>query len=358
MTELEELRREILAIDEQLLALLHRRNDAARRIGVIKRGHNLPLQNFEVEKAVLDHALEAGAKLGVHPETTRDLVRILIQGSLRVQEKDQDGHLAKTGRTALVVGGAGLMGTWFARFLEERGYDVYVDDPKPSTFPKGHPGDRAYDLVLVATPPSTLPQILESLARQLPPASTLLDIGSVKGAGTEVLERHARQGKRVASLHPMFGPKTELLMGRNVLVLDAGNAAAAAAAGELFARTAARTHRLPLREHDPLMAEVLTLAHATSLAFNHALASGRRPFSELETFASTTFRRQVEVSREVASENPRLYFEIQALNPASDAVLARLESSARDLRTIVKGKDEAGFVRYMEEGKRVYGGAT
>lgn len=358
MTEIDALRAEIRAIDEQLLGLLHRRNEAARRIGSIKRDANLPLQNFEVEKAVLDHALEVGARLGVHPETVRGLVRLLIQGSLRVQEGDKDGKVAKTGRTALVVGGAGLMGTWFCRFLEERGYDVFVDDPKPSNFPAGRLADRAYDLVIVATPPSTLPSVLERLGKDLPPKSTLLDIGSVKGAGADVLRRLAKTGKHVTSLHPMFGPRTDLLMGRNVLVLDAGDAAAAATAAELFARTAARTQRLPLVEHDPLMAEVLTLAHATSLAFNGALARGGRPFQELDRVASTTFLRQVEVSREVASENPRLYFEIQALNPASDGVLGRLEESVHRLREIVRARDEPGFVRYMEEGKRVYGGAT
>jgi chorismate mutase / prephenate dehydrogenase len=356
VSDLEDLRDQIKDIDEEILLLVRRRNEAARRIGEIKREGNLPLQNFEIERSVLDHALEVAREEGVHEETARGLVRLLIEAALRVQETSAPRRPAPTGRSALVVGGAGLMGSWFCRFLEERGYSVDVDDPRPSPYPRGRPGGRKYDLVLVATPPSTLPEIVGRIGDSLTDSTLLVDVGSVKGETAAVLKRLAKKGRRVASLHPMFGPRTELLMGRNVLVLDAGRPEAAKAAGALFEDTAARTLHLPLDEHDRLMAEVLTLAHATSLAFNQALARGGRRYEDLEPVASTTFRRQTDVSREVASENPRLYYEIQALNPASDGVLARLEASVHDLRRLVGAHDEAGFVRFMEEGRGVYGG--
>jgi chorismate mutase / prephenate dehydrogenase len=248
------------------------------------------------------------------------------------------------------------MGAWFCRFLQERGYEVHVDDPRASPFPSARVADRAWDLVLVATPPSTVPDLVDRIAAAVPASTLVVDVASVKGDTVRRLSALAGGGRRAASLHPMFGPQTELLMGRNVLVLDAGNPEAADAAAQLFEHTAALTHRLPAQDHDALMAEVLTLAHATSLAFNHALAHGRRAFADLDRVASTTFRRQTEISREVANENPRLYYEIQALNPESEPVLARLEAAVQTLRRLVASHDEAGFVGYMEEGKRFYGG--
>lgn len=354
--ELAALRDEIKDLDAELVVLIRRRNEAARKAGALKRARGLPLQNFEVEKSVLEHALEVAREEGVSEETANALVRILIEASLRVQEKDTFQKRPKTGRTALIVGGAGRMGAWFGRFLEGQGYDVRIDDPQPGGFPKGKVGDRVYDLVVVATPPSTLPRVVEEVGRGLHDGTVLFDIGSVKGEAAGVLRALAKSGKHVASLHPMFGPRTELLMGRNVLVLDAGDAKATDVAHDLFAPTAANTLRLPLAEHDALMAEVLGLAHATSLVFNRTLAKGGRTILDLGPVASTTFRRQADVSREVAGENPRLYFEIQALNPSSKAVLARLEAAVRDLHGIVERHDEAGFVRYMEEGKAFYGG--
>jgi chorismate mutase/prephenate dehydrogenase len=356
LTELDSLRDEIRGIDAEILQLVQRRDQAAKRIGTLKRKKDLPLQNFEVEKAVLENALADAARLGIHEETARGLVKVLIHSALRAQERDPAHRRPKSGRTALVVGGAGLMGEWFARFLEEDGYDVFVDDPMPSAFPRGKVGDRAYDLILVATPPSTLATVLDDVGTAVDARTLVVDIGSVKGKAAATLRRLAKAGKRVASLHPMFGPHTDALMGRNVLVLDAGAPEAASAAGELFSRTAARTVPLPLSSHDELMANVLTLAHATSLAFNHALAAGGRSIRELEPVASTTFRKQVDVSREVARENPKLYFEIQALNPASGPVLQRLEDSVNELRARVAAHDERGFESYMAQGRRFYGG--
>ncbi len=358
MTELDDLRDEIRDIDSQLLELVQKRNQAARRVGDLKRKQKLPLQNFEVEKSVLDHALGRAAKLGLHEETARSLVRLLIQSALRVQERDPRHFPPKSGRTALVVGGAGLMGQWFCRFLEEQGYEVFVDDPQPSTYPKARFGAKKFDLVVVSTPPSNVPTILEHAAENLDKKSLLVDIASVKGESVQLLHRLAKSGKRVASLHPMFGPSTDLLMGRNVLVLDAGHANAAAEAGRLFAHTAARAFELKLEDHDAFMADVLTLSHATSLAFNYALASGDHSYSELENVASTTFRKQVDVSREVAQENADLYFEIQAFNPASGDALERLEAAARKLRQVIESRNRVKFVDYMATGRRYYGGKS
>ncbi len=63
MSEMEVLRQRIREADEGILRLWKERNDAARRLGVLKREAGLPLQNFEVEKAVLDADLVIGAVL-------------------------------------------------------------------------------------------------------------------------------------------------------------------------------------------------------------------------------------------------------------------------------------------------------
>lgn len=352
MTELETLRNEILRLDEEILRLIHKRVQAASKIGQIKRSADAPLQNFAVEKSVLEHALELGGRLGLDPTAVQQFMRTLIRLSVKVQEQERIRR-DPTGRHAMVVGGAGLMGAWFARFLSEQGYTVHVDDPKPSPWPKADAERTRYDLVVLATPPSALNAVLERVLPKLPRESVLLDIASVKGPARERLEKAAKAGHRVASIHPMFGPKTDLLMGSNVLVLDCGNADAVRTAQRLFADTAASTHALPLGAHDALMAEVLGLAHAVSIVFNLTLARGRA-FDEIAPFASTTFRKQVEVSREVAHENPRLYFEIQTVNPANEAVLARFEEALKVFRAAVTKKDQSGFERIMDQTRSYY----
>jgi chorismate mutase / prephenate dehydrogenase len=154
----------------------------------------------------------------------------------------------------------------------------------------------------------------------------------------------------------MFGPSVDVLMGRNVLLLDCGSQSGLDAAKALFSHTAAKTTALPIEMHDPIMAEVLGLSHATSLVFNHALTEAPFAFKQLEQAASTTFRKQVEVAREVARENARLYFEIQTLNPDNQKMLRRLERAVSELRATVERKDRLGFVDRMHRAQAYYEG--
>lgn len=352
---LDELRKRILAIDEDILELVHQRVETAQEIGRIKTEHGEPLQNFTVEKNVLEHALTAAKERGVDAETTSRLVEAMIRASLKAQERARIAAGRTTdGRKALVVGGAGLMGGWFARFLSEKGYTVHVLDPKPSRWPTGDPKEHAYDVVVLATPPSVLPRVIDEVVGAVANDALVFDIASIKGGAKEALRKLAADGRKVTSLHPMFGPQTELLMGHNVVLLDCGRPDAVKEADRLFADTTAARRTLPLGEHDARMAEVLGLAHATSLVFSRTLADGPYGREELEPLASTTFQKQVSVSREVAHENPRLYYEIQALNPHNRAVLDRFAQALDDFRRLVADEDADAFQEYMRTGREWY----
>ena len=58
------------------------------------------------------------------------MLRLLIRGSLTTQERIRVAAGGQgSGRTALVIGGAGKMGRWFVEFLASQGYVVTVADP-------------------------------------------------------------------------------------------------------------------------------------------------------------------------------------------------------------------------------------
>jgi chorismate mutase/prephenate dehydrogenase len=140
------------------------------------------------------------------------------------------------------------------------------------------------------------------------------------------LQRLARQGLRVTSIHPMFGPDTELLSGRHVLFLEVGVPAATRQAIELFEPTMARQIEMPLEDHDRLIAFVLGLSHALNIAF-------------------------FTVAAKVAGENPQLYFEIQHDNPHGEDALHALAAAVDRLRRIVSAGDRGAFVALMESGR-------
>src|SRR5690242_17671055 len=169
------------------------------------------------------------SELGVSPALAENLIRLLIRSSLTTQE--QASVVARgtgSGRRVLVIGGGGKMGRWFVEFLSSQGFSVEVADP--TSAPAGvtrvddwRKSDLKHDYILLATPLGITDGILRELALRRPPG-VIFDVGSLKSplrAGLLALKSH---GCKVTSLHPMFGPDTELLSGRHVIFVDLGNA--------------------------------------------------------------------------------------------------------------------------------------
>jgi chorismate mutase / prephenate dehydrogenase len=157
-------------------------------------------------------------------------------------------------------------------------------------------------------------------------------------------------GVKITSLHPMFGPATELLSGRHVIFIDLGSAEALAAARALFAPTMVEQVVMSLEEHDRLVAYVLGLSHALNIAFFTALAESGEAAPKLARMSSTTFDAQLDVATTVSEESPELYYEIQALNDYGAESLQALSESVQRLRTAVLTRDFATFRGLMEQG--------
>jgi chorismate mutase/prephenate dehydrogenase len=358
---LEELRSELAAVDQQLVELIGRRLTLASSIGAEKRRAGVSTRDYRQERDVIERARAAAGVAGVPPDVAEQLMLLLIRSSLTVQERE---GVASTGvgggRRVLVIGGAGKMGRWFARFLTSQGFAVEIADPAgPVAGYLHHPDWKAialdHDIVVVAAPLRISAAILEELATR-PPRGLVFDIGSLKSPLRAGLLALRAAGARVTSVHPMFGPDTELLSGRHVLFVDVGVAEATREARELFAPTMAVTPELDLESHDRFIAYVLGLSHALNIAFFTALAESGEAAPHLAKLSSTTFDAQLAVSSRVALDNPHLYFEIQSLNDYGTESLSALLYAVERLRSVVRAGDEQGFVTLMERGRAYLSG--
>jgi len=294
--------------------------------------------------------------VGVSPALAESILRLLIRSSLTTQERASVvAHGAGSGRRALVIGGGGKMGRWFVEFLASQGFSVEVADPAGA--PPGavavddwRKTDLRHDFIVLATPLGITDAILRDLALRRPPG-VVFDIGSLKSplrAGLMALKSH---GLKVTSVHPMFGPDTELLSGRHVIFIDLGSDEALERARELFAPTMAEQVVMSLDEHDRLIAYVLGLSHALNIAFFTALAESGEAAPRLARMSSTTFDAQLDVASKVAQESPDLYFEIQSLNDYGAESLEALAKAVERIRTAVLSRDYESFVALMQRGR-------
>ncbi len=362
--DLTDLRNRLSRIDAELLELVAERQRLSQDIARVKRETGRPTRDFARERDVLLQARQAAARQGVSPQVAEQILRLLIRSSLTTQEQALVAAQGLgTGKRALIIGGAGKMGRWFADYLASQGFAIEVADPSGTG--TGYPQHRDWregaldqDLVVVATPLGITSEVLLELAARKP-IGLVFDIGSLKTPLRAGLEALVAAGVRTASIHPMFGPDTELLSGRHVIHIDLGDEAAVREGQELFASTMAEQVVTTLDDHDRLIAYVLGLSHAVNIAFFTALAGSGEAAPRLARLSSTTFDAQFDVAAKVASESPALYFEIQRLNEHGGESLKALTAAVARLREVVESGDFATFEEMMLKGRAwVAGRAT
>jgi chorismate mutase/prephenate dehydrogenase len=352
---LEDLRKRLSAVDRELVELIAERQRIVGDIGKTKRDSGTGTRDYKREKDVLDMGRAQAEEQGVDPDLVENVLQLLILTSLESQERDRVAAEGRGGgRTALIIGGAGKMGRWFAEFFASQGFtttiaDRAVDDG-PGRFHNWTDAGVDYDVIVVAAPLAVSGRILAQLA-VLKPRGLVFDIGSLKTPLLDGLQELQDAGCRVTSLHPMFGPDTRLLSGRHLIFCDAGNPQATADAKDLFAATMVEQLDMSLDDHDRLIAYVLGLSHALNIAFFTALAESGEAAPKLAKMSSTTFDSQLLVSGAVAQDNPHLYFEIQNLNKFGLGPLDALCDAARRIRETVANGDEDAFVELMMKGR-------
>ena len=360
---LDELRIELSSLDTHLLELVAKRQALSEQVAAVKRATGRATRDFAREHEVILRARTTAENLGVSPELAESILRRLIDSSLATQEQAGVAAQARgTGKRALIIGGNGKMGGWFAEFLSSQGFDVTIADPKGSSrgfaqISRWEDSALDHDLIVLATPLGITAQVLNALAQRAP-RGLIFDLGSLKTPLRDGLKALVKAGCRVTSLHPMFGPDTSLLSGRHVIFIDLGNAAALREAQELFAPTMAERVVMDLDEHDRLIAYVLGLSHALNIAFFTALAGSGEAAPRLARMSSTTFDTQLEVASRVAAESPELYYEIQSLNEYGGESLEALRRSVEHMVSLIKNRDAEGFKNLMKRGRAYLDGRT
>jgi chorismate mutase / prephenate dehydrogenase len=353
---LEALRQRVTDIDRQLITLVAERKRVSGEVARVKRATGYPTRDFEREREVILGVRTMATELGVSPVLAEDLLRLLIRSSLTTQEQASVVARGKgSGRRVLVIGGGGKMGRWFVEFLGSQGFTVEIADPGPA--PAGvaqvddwRKTDLKHDYIVLATPLGVTDAILRELALRRP-TGVIFDVGSLKSPLRAGLLALKSLGCKVTSVHPMFGPDTELLSGRHVVFVDLGSAEALTCARELFSPTMAEQVVMTLDDHDRLIAYVLGLSHALNIAFFTALAESGEAAPKLARMSSTTFDAQLDVATRVAQESPELYYEIQSLNDYGAESLEALSQAVERIRTAVISQDHDAFVALMRQGR-------
>ena len=350
--QLEQHRRDIEALDRRILHLVCERLELARQIGELKRSAGIPLRNFKVEAEVYQRFEDASSLLGLDAVLGRDLATFLIGKAVEEQAVHRDTQYVGDALRAVVVGGKGGMGRWMARFLRGQGHRVTIFDPAPTSteFAEAKDLTVAHDaeLIVIAVPMTACAMVLDELAT-MGVRGVVAEMCSLKGHLLPQMERLRSDGLRLVSFHPLFGPDVRMLSGRTIVFCGDGRPSDLDIVRGLFKETSARLVDLSIEEHDRRMGLVLGLTHLFNLVFARALRHSAVGAGELVEVAGVTFTKQLATTREVAAENPGLYFEIQALNTLTPDTGDWLRQALDEWLVAVASDDEGAFTALMGE---------
>ena len=179
---LDELRQHLNGLDRRILELIAERQATSREIAQVKRSTGHPTRDYGREREVILGVRSRAAELGVPADTAEAVMRVLIRSSLTTQE--QASVVAGgtgSGQRALVIGGAGKIGGWFAQFLASQGFAVEIADPSggDGALRDWRASPLDHDIIVVATPLGATDAILQELAQRRPPG-VIFDVGSLK----------------------------------------------------------------------------------------------------------------------------------------------------------------------------------
>jgi hypothetical protein len=217
----------------------------------------------------------------------------------------------------------------------------------------------ATDLVLIATPVSTLGNICRTIAPFLQPDTVVSDVGSTKQSVLAAFTRHLPQHlPQCVAAHPIAGSDRSgalaaqfgLYQDKKLILCphETQNPEAEALVGRLWQAVGAQIFRMSAQEHDAVFAAVSHLPHILAFAYVHQILDHTDGATYLD-FAATGFR---DFTR-IASSHPAIWTDICFAN--RDSLLKLLEGQQRQLEKIaslLRNSDSDGLYRYFAEAKQ------
>jgi len=209
-----------------------------------------------------------------------------------------------------IVGVNGKMGKWFANYFHKMGFRVKGFDTNNEIKEKFIEKANSLvscilqiDYVLLCTPTKNTPEIIRLISKEMKRDSYLIEISSHKYKTAQTLLKTPSKINPIC-VHPMFGPGTKNIAGKNVIIVPIKDAQKELTATKLLF-PGANFVTIDAVEHDKKIAVILGLTHLINIAFANILAKDDQ-ISLTEKMAGTTFKAQRIIAESILTESAEL----------------------------------------------------
>ena len=255
-----------------------------------------------------------------------------------------------------IVGAAGKMGTWFARYFAQRGLDVSAYDINQKKILKTSSKVKVQeslfdcvhdaDLVLVCVPVQKTPQAVKECTKNMKDRAIIAEISSVKNKTFAALKK-IPNNLRPLCIHPMFGPgASKKVEARMLLVPVRNEKIEVKIAKKIFEK--ANVIVLPnAKQHDKSIAIVLGLTYFANIVFARLMSSGN--ISMLKQVSGTTFGLQSLIAESILTEEPDLVIALIGENVYAKKYINQYLKEAAALARLAVANDSNDLKAELEK---------
>ncbi len=253
------------------------------------------------------------------------------------------------------------MGSLFVRYFLSRKFEVAGSDlkrtgvrsPRFEYFRSNSEAVQGAEFVILATPIDDTLQAAREVLPMTDKGCTLVEICSVKGKMLPSLRRMvSSSGRRLLSIHPLFGPSIKSFYRMKIAVVTKKNGASEMKVARRLLRGAIMI-TIHEDDHDRLMALALSLHHFLNLAYAKTLAKYISP-SDFRKLSTPNSLLQLTLAEAVLAQNPSLYSYIQIGNEHSRGVVESFTQEIGTIHEIVRSKDRKRFEEFFTNTSKFY----
>jgi len=257
-----------------------------------------------------------------------------------------------------IIGGAGKMGRWFAKFFTEEGMSVVAIDKDEEKLSKLKDETRVdtsnntaavenADRILISVPIDDFEGVVREIHSRIRPNQVIMDVCSVKEFPVQVMHHYIKTGITLGT-HPMFGPGAKNVRNQNFIFTPTNQREEifAGSLGGWLEERGANVFIMSPRRHDELMSVVLGLPHLIGIVVCDTLLS-RPDLAETRKVAGITYKLLLTLAEAVASEEPVFYADLQMRLPEIEEIEGLFCKKSMEWVDLVKKRNKSEFTEKM-----------
>ena len=222
---IEDLRKAIDELDEEILNNLTKRKSIVKEIAALKKSMKVPVLDKEREIQVLENLRNKAREYGLNIELIDSIYSLIFDNSRIEQDIENSDSKCTIKEIGLI--GFGRFGKLAAKYLSE--------DFKVHVFHKSKSSEKSKikniifsalgdvcrkDIVIIAVPISEFENTLKEINKLLKKGALVIDVCSVKEYAASLMEKILPKSVQILATHPLFGPDSaaESLFGRKMVL--------------------------------------------------------------------------------------------------------------------------------------------